>query len=1509
MKKPKKQSYLNRKAGIIGGGVVLATMLLVSLVYAASNPGFLNQNISNIAAGNHSYRVWYTDTCNGGADCECDNQPDTDLDNDNTLEDSDDDCIATIDTDGDNVFDDAPDHDNDGVFNVMDQDWTQRGGGVTESVPNSVVDSVQRYVNDWNMQDPAWGTDQNRDVYVWNLPGNLLGNPERYDAEAQIRGPRLGRATVLHEFWHKEQTAYNADYSDGAPSWWVEGQAAFMEDKVFNDLDHMNNTIYDRRMAIYLRNTVGLKRQDRDNDGNNEFAQSYGLLDWKHRYNSGLWWTYLADQAGNQFQNTTAEGVDIAITALENADNDNRQGKDVVDSLLRDRIGQGFDDTFWDFTIANYAKDFDVTELDHRYVNGRDPEVVLQYRDEERGSANPEPYRGVSRTNIDNNNLLNGSSGSLNALNTTISATNTMPDYGVQYYEAGLNTVSECPLVYWQVDAHESDARFLHSWMAVQADSNGDGAEEIVSVSRSEGGDFNRALWQGYQEPGTPDYTRATAVIAATDTPYGYDWEMGCAYPSVDIVSPTTDDPAFVGFPDDPGRFLLWVQVEDTAGNIDFVEGLEWRRDFTVTVGADNAPILNGGYVQNQYWLVVDAPQKPGANVGDKFDVKVELGPNRVPDTEAEAIVYDSTVTDQVLVIDRSGSMNGDPYPTKLDSAKSAARLFSDVKLEDDWLGVVSFSNNAIQEFALTLIPDQDDSAGVRANAQDAIDGIMSADQTSIGDGLIMAQQMISNTGNLNHQWAMVLLSDGKENEPQYWYQVRPDIVGAGTEVHAIALGTNADESLMRQIAQETCGSVWQDHCYNYVSTNSSALQATQPAQRLSSLPNRLADAYRRIEENIAGQQRLWQENGSFNGAHTTQVVIEEGGARDAFFSFHWDNPDANVNVTINGGGVSFIPLGDNRTHMTFYADQLPPDTYNIEITAEESINWIGSLAGRLVSGAELHAYIDNFGLEERRPGLPVRIEASLTDDGGPVRGADVSAAVLRPDGETETVTLVDDGGPYDDEANDGVYSYVYDRINRPLEVFNPNEHTWIVDIHATGENNAGEAFDRYDRLTYSPRLNIEFPHDSEPDGMIDYWEDRFAAVDSNVVDDGEDPDNDGLTNKEEHELGTNPEDADTDNGGETDGSEVNAGRDPLYTADDQIPPLGGFWPHIYSGHTHTETAPSNTVMLHFPPNDQYQSIRLYRATGSIAGGFTMVGDFSPTSGTIVDNGLTNGQSYFYYIQPVGASGVMGAPSKLVYAKPSNDPVNPHGFVTINDGAELTHNKNVSLTLSAAEDTVAMQVSDDPDMEGVPWQPYQYQMNWTLDPNPDTGEAAVFVRYLDDNGNESEIFGGGIQYDPPLLFPGLVDLSWLQVDLSPYEVTITPLPYSALGLGDGDDSGMQAAAPTQDEVEPYYANVAFRLEARDDQGDPVTEFDEPFTITFHYEEWEWQSTGISDESTLNLYQKRNGVWQPLLPCAGCSHDTEENVIVAASDHLSDFALLGEPGAQQSAIYIPLIIRN
>jgi len=79
---------------------------------------------------------------------------------------------------------------------------------------------------------------------------------------------------------------------------------------------------------------------------------------------------------------------------------------------------------------------------------------------------------------------------------------------------------------------------------------------------------------------------------------------------------------------------------------------------------------------------------------------------------------------------------------------------------------------------------------------------------------------------------------------------------------------------------------------------------------------------------------------------------------------------------------------------------------------------------------------------------------------------------------------------------------------------------------------------------------------DTDEDGMPDKWEEKYG-LDTEYNDADDDLDNDGLTNLEEYNEGTDPTDDDNDDDGILDGEEVNRGLDPTDPTDK---PESNFW-------------------------------------------------------------------------------------------------------------------------------------------------------------------------------------------------------------------------------------------------------------------------------------------------------------------------------------------------------------
>jgi Leucine-rich repeat (LRR) protein len=104
-----------------------------------------------------------------------------------------------------------------------------------------------------------------------------------------------------------------------------------------------------------------------------------------------------------------------------------------------------------------------------------------------------------------------------------------------------------------------------------------------------------------------------------------------------------------------------------------------------------------------------------------------------------------------------------------------------------------------------------------------------------------------------------------------------------------------------------------------------------------------------------------------------------------------------------------------------------------------------------------------------------------------------------------------------------------------------------------------------------------------------------------------------------------------------------------------------------------------------------------------------------------------------------------------------------------------------------------------------------------------------------------------------------------------------------------------------------FTNNSFELTAQDSLEDPVTEFDEPLTITLHYDEEDL--AGTSEEKLFLYYWNEGENWwlDAVTTCDGgfYTRNLDENWLSVPVCHLSEFALLGEPVWN---FYLPLMTK-
>ncbi len=159
---------------------------------------------------------------------------------------------------------------------------------------------------------------------------------------------------------------------------------------------------------------------------------------------------------------------------------------------------------------------------------------------------------------------------------------------------------------------------------------------------------------------------------------------------------------------------------------------------------------------------------------------------------------------DNILSIDTSGSMDGQ----KLTGAKNAAKLFvANMNSSLDKVGLVSFATIATLRNNLTNNFTQ---------INNSINSLTAEGYTDLGDGILYSVNELNVRGRNSTLKFIVLLSDGNPNLPtkkhnpnypiEYALDAAQNASQQGYAIYTIGLGSDVNETLMRQIATITGG-------------------------------------------------------------------------------------------------------------------------------------------------------------------------------------------------------------------------------------------------------------------------------------------------------------------------------------------------------------------------------------------------------------------------------------------------------------------------------------------------------------------------------------------------------------------------------------------------------------------------------------------------------------------------------------------------------------------------------
>lgn len=292
------------------------------------------------------------------------------------------------------------------------------------------------------------------------------------------------------------------------------------------------------------------------------------------------------------------------------------------------------------------------------------------------------------------------------------------------------------------------------------------------------------------------------------------------------------------------------------------------------------------------------------------------------------------------------------------------------------------------------------------------------------------------------------------------------------TDVYTIALGTDADEALMQDIATETGGQY-------YFSPSSQQLQ----------------EIYNLIRGTVFGEEIIATKSGSIMAGETEKDSAQiDPTVSQATFSVSWTGSDIDLTL-IDPGGRNITPSSvATDTNISFVSAPTyeyytivssMPGEWKLNIKGVD-IPWGGENYTARVTGQTdltMEAYFDK---DQYEAGQPVTVLVSLSDASGPITGATIEVTVQAPlmgfsawksvngnlvpigslrrsisklkslhkeSSDSLMFHLYDDGAHGDGRAKDGVYGNLY------TETFNSGSYIFNFDV--SGKTSTGYPFTR----------------------------------------------------------------------------------------------------------------------------------------------------------------------------------------------------------------------------------------------------------------------------------------------------------------------------------------------------------------------------------------------------------------------------------------------------------------
>lgn len=569
------------------------------------------------------------------------------------------------------------------------------------------------------------------------------------------------------------------------------------------------------------------------------------------------------------------------------------------------------------------------------------------------------------------------------------------------------------------------------------------------------------------------DYRRTMGFIYDTDPPL--------------VELPVTT----LNFQDVPTLETTWraaafhVRAGSTI-HLEIVAGSEPAAPYSVTALGSSVthvpPVDNAPYDTVRLWFAFTGAVAPGvAPVGSVQIRCVET--NEVFNVTLAANTVDGPTTGVVFSLDKSGSMSlpAGTGGTRIQLLHEAASRCIQLIRDGSGAGVVSFDHDAYPGQPLAAFQSANTH---RADVLATIIGLGPGGATSIGDGIELARTTL-NAGAAPFQGqALVVLTDGLENQPKLLDDVSGSI---DTRTFAIGLGT------AQQVSTETLSKI-ANGTGGYVLLTGSLTPDTDSYFLLSKY-------FQQILASATNENIVTDPSGFLSSGQVVRIPFQLAESEiDSTAVLLVDVPAARLSLETPGGQIlteaKLTALGAQVTHgtnMTFCRFGLPlpvgggahGGTWHVvlkldearfkrELTKRERAVREGT--AKAVDRERLRAHgirysvtvsaWSNLRMSARltqtnfKPGAKVRLDVVLTEYGQPLqRRARVEADVLRPDGVRVTLTLAEEfPGAFGGEITAGIAGI------------------WHVRIRARGRTLGGLAFTREQLLSAAVMVGGDSP-------------------------------------------------------------------------------------------------------------------------------------------------------------------------------------------------------------------------------------------------------------------------------------------------------------------------------------------------------------------------------------------------------------------------------------------------